>query len=167
MPSFAALAAQWPDVALAQLARLSTPQAIAAWLAAANTSDWGQLRAPLSVLRDSRCNPLDAGLFAAAALRQLGHPPRVVVGVWAGAPSVAALFTVARRVGAIGVSCGQPSCFWPAQQPSVRALQSKAMLSEAPAKQPFALANCDVLDWLTDDSGAETALHQLLARYGL
>jgi len=35
-------------------------------------------RCPVSVLRDEVAHCLDGALFAAAALRQLGHPPRVI-----------------------------------------------------------------------------------------
>jgi len=35
-------------------------------------------RSPLRVLRERRAHCLDGGLFAAAALRQLGHPPVIV-----------------------------------------------------------------------------------------
>ena len=62
----------------AVLASLSSPAAIQAYLDATPYSPDDRDRCPLNVIRDRVAHCLDGGLFAAMALRRLGHPPLVV-----------------------------------------------------------------------------------------
>ena len=57
---------------------LDTPVKIQAFLDQIPYSAENANRCPVSVLRDEVAHCLDGALFAAAALRQLGHPPRVI-----------------------------------------------------------------------------------------
>jgi hypothetical protein len=59
-------------------AGLSTPSLIQAFLDAIPYSPEDANRSPLRVLQDRQAHCLDGGLFAAAALRRLGHPPLIV-----------------------------------------------------------------------------------------
>jgi hypothetical protein len=62
----------------AVLASLSSPAAIQAYLDVTPYSPEERDRCPLNVIRDRVAHCLDGGLFAAMALRRLGHPPLVV-----------------------------------------------------------------------------------------
>ena len=57
---------------------LDSPARIQAFLDQIPYSAENVNRCPLSVLRDRIAHCLDGGLFAAAALRQIGHPPLIV-----------------------------------------------------------------------------------------
>ncbi len=60
------------------LAALTTPARIQAFLDETPYSTDPFYRAPLRVLRERRAHCVDGALFAASALRRLGHPPLVV-----------------------------------------------------------------------------------------
>jgi hypothetical protein len=62
----------------ATLAALDSPRAIQAYLDATPYSPEERDRCPLNVMRDRLAHCLDGGLFAAMALRRLGHAPRIV-----------------------------------------------------------------------------------------
>jgi hypothetical protein len=66
------------DPERAELAALSSPPAIQAYLDATPYSPDERDRCPLNVIRDRVAHCLDGGLFAAMALRRLGYPPTVV-----------------------------------------------------------------------------------------
>ncbi len=57
---------------------LTTPARIQAWLDGIPYSSENRYRCPLAVLRDGVGHCFDGGMFAAAMLRRLGHPPRVL-----------------------------------------------------------------------------------------
>jgi hypothetical protein len=57
---------------------LDSPVAIQAYLDTTVYSPEYDNRCPVSVLRDTQAHCLDGALFAAAALRRLGHPPLLV-----------------------------------------------------------------------------------------
>jgi hypothetical protein len=57
---------------------LGTPQRIQGWLDRAPYSTDAVYRSPRAVMRDRRAHCVDGALFAAAALRRLGHPPQIV-----------------------------------------------------------------------------------------
>jgi hypothetical protein len=65
----------WTDEERAVLDRLSSPELIQVFLdeTAYNTDPF--YRAPRAVLRDRRAHCFDGAVFAAAALRRIGHPP--------------------------------------------------------------------------------------------
>jgi hypothetical protein len=60
------------------LARLTTPARIQAFLDDLTYSSDNFYRCPLRVLRDRTAHCFDGGMFAAAMLRRLGHPPLVL-----------------------------------------------------------------------------------------
>jgi hypothetical protein len=62
----------------AALAGLTSPAGIQAYLDATPYSPEERDRCPLNVIRDGVAHCLDGGLFAAMALRRLGHPPLLV-----------------------------------------------------------------------------------------
>lgn len=64
--------------ARADLARLTSPAAIQAYLDVTPYSPEERDRCPLNVMRDRVAHCLDGGLFAAMALQRLGYPPQVV-----------------------------------------------------------------------------------------
>jgi hypothetical protein len=57
---------------------LKSPLAIQAFLDSIPYIAEDRDRSPLAVLQDGQCHCLDGGLFAAAALRQLGYAPQVI-----------------------------------------------------------------------------------------
>lgn len=63
---------------LEALSSLDSPFQIQAFLDALPYADEKFNRCPLRVLQDGRANCFDGALFAAAALRRLGHPPVIV-----------------------------------------------------------------------------------------
>ncbi|MEP7198689.1 MAG: transglutaminase-like domain-containing protein [Chloroflexota bacterium] len=60
------------------LARLTTPARIQAFLDDVPYSTDDRYRSPLSVLRDRRAHCYDGAVCAAALLRRIGYPPRIV-----------------------------------------------------------------------------------------
>lgn len=60
------------------VARLSTPSRIQSFLDGLPYSTETDYRCPLRVLRERVAHCFDGGLFAAAALRRLGHPPLIL-----------------------------------------------------------------------------------------
>jgi hypothetical protein len=61
-----------------QIAPLTTPAKIQAFLDAIPYSTEERYRSPLTVLRERAGHCFDGALFAAALLRRLGHPPRIL-----------------------------------------------------------------------------------------
>jgi Transglutaminase-like superfamily len=61
-----------------ELARLDSPAAIQTFLESVPYSTDDRYRCPLSVLRDRRAHCYDGAVFAAALLRRIGCPPRIV-----------------------------------------------------------------------------------------
>ena len=65
----------WTRAELAVLRRLSTPERIQDFVDALAYRAEDEPAAPRRVLRERRAHCFDGALFAAAALRRLGHPP--------------------------------------------------------------------------------------------
>lgn len=61
-----------------QVRRLTTPAKIQAFLDDIPYSSEARYRSPLTVLRERCGHCFDGALFAAALLRRLGHPPRIL-----------------------------------------------------------------------------------------
>jgi hypothetical protein len=90
----------------AELAGLISPRAIQDFLDACAYSSDPFYRCPLRVLRERRAHCFDGALFAAAALRRLGHPPRLLDLLSDGRDDehLLALFRTDGRWGAIAMS---------------------------------------------------------------
>ena len=70
--------AAWTAAERRVFERLTTPAAIQAFLDRLPYSADPIYRCPRTVLRDRKAHCFDGALFAAAALRRLGHPPRIL-----------------------------------------------------------------------------------------
>ena len=68
----------WSASDRALFRRLSSPARIQAFLDALRYRAEDRAESPLGVIRERRAHCLDGALFAAAALRRLGHPPLLV-----------------------------------------------------------------------------------------
>lgn len=68
----------WTAAELAVFQELNNPAQIQAFLDTIPYSEEPIYRSPRSVLRDRKAHCFDGALFAAAALRRLGYPPRIV-----------------------------------------------------------------------------------------
>ncbi len=164
---FDALVAQWPDAAVAVVRRLGDPDEIQEWLNGIADADWSQLRSPLSVVRDRRCNPFDAGLFAAAALRRLGHRPRLLPvrrddEVW-----LAALFGEPGRLGTVAWHPDPRLRFRRVAPARLAALGASLAVDGVAARWPARtvdLRRFDSQDWMTEDVGAGQVAEAALAR---
>lgn len=163
---FAALVGQWPDVALAALDRMRDPDEIQEWLNAIMQPDWQQLRSPLSVLRDRRCNPIDAGLFGAAALRRLGHRPRVLPVRRGGDVWLAAVYRRSGYLGALGWHPDPRLRFRRVAPARLSALGRSLSVDAVQAHWPSRavdLRRYDGLDWMTEDAAAAAVAEKALA----
>lgn len=71
-------AVDWTPDEKKVLARLTTPKKIQDYLDSLEYSSESRYRSPRSVLRDTKGHCFDGAVFAAAALRLIGHPPVIV-----------------------------------------------------------------------------------------
>ena len=74
-PARTVAAARWTRAERRLLDRLSTPARIQGWLDRLAYRPEDRPGSPRRVMRERRANCYDGALFAAAALRNLGHPP--------------------------------------------------------------------------------------------
>lgn len=167
---FDALTSQWPDAAIAQLRELATPAQIQAWLDQFPVREQGWLRSPLSVMRDRQIGVLDGALWAAAALRRLGHPP--VVAVWAGPEELqaAAVFSDETGWSLVAHHSLAPLRHSDQRWPSLDALRQERAEALDPHGVPQALLDLqqwDACDWLTDDQQLSVVLEDLERQLGL
>jgi hypothetical protein len=134
--------------------QLETPAAIQTWLSQFAVDEQSWLRSPLTVMRDRRASVLDGALWAAAALRRLGHPPLLVV--WAAESELfaAAVFRDERgwawiahhtdsqfRLGDLGL----------ADLAALTDAMSSRLGGGEVATTAIDLADWDARDWMTDD----------------
>ena len=68
----------WAPAELRAMRELHSPAKIQCFLDSISYSADPIYRSPLSVLRDRKAHCFDGALFAAAALRLQGHPPRII-----------------------------------------------------------------------------------------
>jgi len=95
----------WTRGELATLARLTDPASIQRFLDTLPYSADETYRCPRSVLRDRRAHCFDGALFAAAALRRLGHPPLLVdLRAVRDDDHIIAIFRCGGRIGAVAQS---------------------------------------------------------------
>ena len=147
---------------------LTSPANIQAFLDGIPYSSEDANRAPLRVLQERQAHCLDGGLFAAAALRQLGHPPLIVdllPDPGADDDHVLAIF---RRNGCFGAVAKSNFVGLRFREPVYRSLRDLVMsyfelyFNVRGAKTlrsytvPLDLAAYDILDWLANDAAADT-----------
>ncbi len=147
------------------LATLTTPDRIQAFLDETPYSTEPFYRAPLRVLRDRRAHCVDGALFAASALRRLGHPPLVVdLAAVRDDDHVIAVFRVDGCWGAVAKSNTVGLRF---REPVYRSLRELAMSyfevyfnlerekTLRAYSAPLDLSAFDALGWETDDTHLE------------
>jgi hypothetical protein len=97
--------ATWTPAEARLLARLRTPLRIQHFLNGLRYDADYRARSPRRVMRDRKAACFDGAMFAAAALRELGHRPRLVdLRAWNDDDHVLAVFTVNGRWGAVAKS---------------------------------------------------------------
>jgi len=95
----------WDRAELAFFKKLDRPIRIQRYLNRIAYDPEGATRSPRWVIREKRANCFEGALFAAAALRQLGHPPRLVdIRSWNDDDHVIAVFKERGRWGAVAKS---------------------------------------------------------------
>jgi hypothetical protein len=146
---------------------LTTPPRIQAFLDSIPYSAEDSNRAPVRVLQDEQAHCLDGGLFAAAALGQIGYPPLIVdllPDPGADDDHVLALF---RRNGCFGAVAKSNFAGLRYREPIYRSLRDLVMSyfevyfnlrGEKTLRSytvPLDLSTYDALDWLVDDAAAD------------
>lgn len=168
-PNYLALTSQWPDAALAQMEQLHSPADAQAWLSQFAVEEQSWLRSPLTVMRDRRASVLDGALWAAAALRRLGHPPLLLV--WAGETELFAGAPFCDDAGWALLAHHREPRFrlGPQRSPSLAALSAAVAEQLGGAAVPQAridLEQWDARDWMTDDQQLVGLLDELDALLG-
>jgi hypothetical protein len=156
-----------PSELLSVARQLKTPALIQAFLDATPYSAEDRYRCPLSVVRDRKAHCFDGAVFAAAMLRRLGHPPRIVDLL----PNdrdddhMLALFKVDGCLGAVAKSNFSGLRY---REPIFRTLRELVLsyfedyFNSSGEKTLRAytvslnLARFDRQNWLTDDAGMDT-----------
>jgi hypothetical protein len=161
----------WTRREVAVLDRLSDPVRIQAFLDRIPYSADPVYRCPRSVLRDRKAHCFDGALFAAAALRRLGHPPLLVdMRAVRDDDHIIALFTRHGRIGAVAKSNFVGLRY---REPLFRSVR-ELMLSyfedfynverEKTLRQysvPLDLSRFDALDWETSNEGLDVIAAKL------
>ena len=154
---------QWTRAELAVLDRLTDPARIEAFLDRLSYSADPVYRCPRSVLRDRKAHCFDGALFAAAALRRLGHPPLLVdMRAVRDDDHVIAIF---RRGGHIGAVAQSNYVGLRYRDPVFRTLRELVLSyfedfynvnrekTLRACSRPLVLSRFDALSWETSDEG--------------
>jgi hypothetical protein len=161
----------WTRGELVILDRLADPVRIQAFLDRIPYSADPVYRSPRSVLRDRKAHCFDGALFAAAALRRLGHPPLLVdMRAVRDDDHVIAVFKRRGRIGAVAKSNFVGLRY---REPLFRTVR-ELMLSyfedfynldrEKTLRQysaPLDLSRFDALDWEISDGGLDVIAARL------
>ena len=154
---------------------LTSPRAIQDFLDTTTYSPEYANRSPLQVLQDRQSHCLDGGIFAAAALRQLGYPPLLVdmfPDPGRDDDHVLAIFKVSGRYGAVAKSNYAGLRY---RDPVYLTLRELAMsyfesfynvYAEKTLRtytRPLNLKTLDSHDWMTTVAGADEIERRLLA----
>ena len=146
---------------------LTSPVSIQAFLDSIPYSAEDANRSPLRVLQERQAHCLDGGLFAAAALRQLGYPPLIVdllPDPGADDDHVLAIF---RRNGCYGAVAKSNFVGLRYREPIYRSLRNLVMSyfevyfnvrGEKTLRSytvPLDLATYDPMEWLANDAAAD------------
>lgn len=163
--------APWTREELRVLARLRSPYDIQRHLDATPYSSESRYRSPRSVLRDRKAHCLDGALFAAAALRRLGHRPLIVdLRAVNDDDHVIALYSLGGHLGAVAKSNVVGLRF---REPVHRSLRELVLTYFDPYYNlkrqktlrsyslPLDLATLDDLEWMTCDAGLDELVERL------
>ena len=155
----------WTSEERALFATLDTPAAIQAFLDETPYSEDPFYRSPRRVIRERRAHCVDGALLAAAALRRLGHPPRLVdLRAVRDDDHVLAVYQVERHWGAVAKSNTVGLRF---REPIYRTLRELALSyfevyynleaekSLRSFSAPLDLSRHDAIRWMTDDTHIE------------
>jgi len=153
------------------LSRLDSPNKIQQFLDSLPYSCDDFYRSPKSVLRDRKAHCFDGALFAAAALRRIGHPPRIVYMIAERDDDhLIAPYHHGRRWGSVAKSNTVGLRF---REPVYRSLRELVMSyfesyfnikgekSLRAYTVPLDLTRFDSLDWMTEDAGLDTVAGRL------
>ncbi len=164
----------WAAAERAILRRLSSPERVQAWLDELPYRAEESTACPRTVLRERLANCWDGALFAAAALRELGHPPLLLdLRAVRDDDHVLALFRARGGWGAVAKSNFVGLRF---REPVYRSLRELAMsyfevyFNAAGEKTlrsyhgPFDLRRYDRLGWTFDDGPIASISDELDAR---
>jgi hypothetical protein len=155
----------WLEDERALFATLSTPDRIQRYLDETPYSTELVYRSPRSVIRDRKAHCFDGALFAAAALRQIGHRP-VIVDILAENDDdhILALFRRHDRIGAVSKSNFVGLRYREPVYRSIRELvlsyfESYYNIDREKTLRgywaPLDLARLDRFDWMTSDENLE------------
>jgi hypothetical protein len=151
----------------ALLTGLDSPAAIQAYLDTTAYSPEYDNRCPISVLRDSQAHCLDGALFAAAALRRLGHLPLLVDMLPEPGSDDDHVLAIFRQHGLYGAVAKSNFAGLRYREPVYRSLRElvlsyfewffnlhgqKTLRSYT---RPLDLTKYDRVDWMTSDRGAD------------
>jgi hypothetical protein len=155
--------------------RLDTPGRIQAFLDdLAYPSDTKRNRSPLNTLRERQGHCLDGALFAAAALRRLGYPPRLVDLFPEPGTDDDHVLAVYRQHGHYGALAKSNFTTLRARSPVYRSLRELVMsyfdgyfnqrqeLTLRTYTRPVSLLPFDRQGWLWEDAGADAIETHLL-----
>jgi hypothetical protein len=170
--SSAAFEAALTPAERALLARLTTPVKIQAFLDTLTYSTENRYRSPLTVLRDRQGHCYDGAIFAAALLRRLGHPARVLdlLPNARDDDHLLALFQVDGHWGALAKSNFSGLRYREPVHRSVRELvmtyfddyfNSAGEKTLRAYTVPLNLARFDRLNWETDDAALDAIANRL------
>lgn len=161
MPARSHIAQPWTAAERRLLARLTSPQHIQMFLNELKYDAHYLARSPRRVMRDRKAACFDGAMFAAAALRELGHRPRVVdLRAWNDDDHVIAVFTVDGKWGAVAKSNTTVLRY---REPVYRSLRELVMSyfevyfntvgqkTLRSYSRPLDLATLDRRGWLTDE----------------
>lgn len=161
MPSRSRIPQPWTAAERRVLKRLKSPQDIQLYLNALKYDADYRARSPRRVMREGKAACFDGAMFAAAALRELGHRPRLVdLRAWNDDDHVLAVFTVGGRWGAVAKSNTTVLRY---REPVYRSLRELVMSyfevyfntvgqkTLRSYSRPLDLATLDHRDWLTDE----------------
>jgi hypothetical protein len=164
----------WSSAERRVLARLTSPWKVQEFLDGVPYSTEPVYRSPRSVLRDRVAHCVDGGLFAAAALRRMGHRPRVVwIHAWNDDGHLFAVFREGRRWGAVAKSNVVNLRYRPAVYASLRELMMSCFndyfntLGERSMRgytRPLDLSRFDRTNWETDDAALPAIVDGALDR---
>jgi hypothetical protein len=161
MPSRSRIPQPWTAAERRILKRLKSPQDIQLYLNALKYDADYRARSPRRVMREGKAACFDGAMFAAAALRELGHRPRLVdLRAWNDDDHVLAVFTEDGCWGAVAKSNTTVLRY---REPVYRSLRELVMSyfevyfntvgqkTLRSYSRPLDLATLDPRGWLTDE----------------